>query len=328
MHKYISILGLLALSLSLGIVYDAHSYLSSPISNQKTQFEVEIARGASLTRISQQLHAAGIISQPLYFQFWARYKNQTSQLKPGEYVFNESFTPRQVLDDLVAGRIKKYQITIVEGKRLQDFLTLLHAHPKITQTVTDLAQIKTHLNISQPYLEGLFFPDTYSFAAGTTDVELLNQSYQLLQQHLQTAWQARSPESNLNTPYEALILASIVEKETSQQNERARIAGVFLSRLNKGMRLQTDPTVIYGLGDEFDGNLKRKHLRQDNPYNTYQRHGLPPSPIALVGKAAIEAVMQPEITGDLYFVAKKDGSHYFSKTYREHTQAVRKYQLN
>lgn len=328
MLKSLSILAVLSLTLSLLLAYDAHSYLRAPIAAKKTQFEVEIERGASLTRISQQLHMAGVITQPLYFQLWARIKKQTSQLKPGEYIFNETYTPRRILDAIVAGQVKKYQITIVEGKRLQDFLAGLQAHPKITQTVTDLEQLKTKLNIPQQHLEGLFFPDTYTFAAGTTDIELLRQSYQLMQTHLASTWQTRSSEVHLKTPYEALILASIVEKETSLASERARIAGVFLARLTKGMRLQTDPTVIYGLGDEFDGNLQRKHLRQDNPYNTYVRHGLPPSPIALVSKAALAAVMQPEITGELYFVAKQDGSHYFSKTYREHTEAVRKYQLN
>lgn len=328
MVKFVILTCLLVISMCMLALYDANHYLSTPIANEDAQYEIEIDRGASLTSISQQLHTAGLISQPRYFQLWARYKKQSKLLKPGEYVFNATHTPRQMLDDLVNGRVKTYQITIVEGKRLQDFLDVLHSHPKIKHTITAREQIKTSLNISKPYLEGLFLPDTYTFTSGVSDLELLEQSHKLLMQYLQAAWQTRSSALNLSSPYEALILASIVEKETSMASERARIAGVFISRLNKGMRLQTDPTVIYGLGNAFDGNLKREHLRQDNPYNTYVRHGLPPSPIALVGKAAIDAVMQPTITGDLYFVAKNDGSHYFSKTYQEHSRAVRKYQLN
>lgn len=346
---------LLMVTVSALIIIDIYSYMNDPIistsmstsmnsaispSNRNETIAIDDSRidqqgveltvktGASFSMVAAQLQQLGVIDRPAYFKAWAIAKKHTENIKPGEYVFIASQSPRQVLYDLVSGKVKQYQITIVEGKRFKDFLSDLQQHPKIIKTITDLDQVHQQFNIKHASLEGLFFPDTYTFDAHTTDMQILQQSHQLLMSHLHHAWQNREINHHLSTPYEALVLASIVEKETSVAEERARIAGVFLTRLDKDMRLQTDPTVIYGLGENFDGNLTRDHLRQANPYNTYVNKGLPPSPIALVSKASIMAVMQPQYTGDLYFVSKKDGTHYFSKTYQEHVQAVHEYQLN
>jgi UPF0755 protein len=255
------------------------------------------------------------------------YEEKTQKIKSGEYRFSSTQSPAQILDDLVQGNTMQYKLTVIEGKRFQDFFQQLQNHPKITRVIDDIEDIKVQLKIEQTSLEGLFFPDTYTFTAGTKDVDVIRQSHNLLRDFLDQEWPNRSKDSFVSSPYEALTLASIVEKETSVASERPVIAGVFISRLKINMPLQTDPTVIYGLGASFDGNLTRKHLQTDNPYNTYTRRGLPPSPIALVGKAAIRAVLHPDITGDLYFVSKNDGTHYFSKTYDQHLAAVRKYQL-
>ena len=329
--------------LSVGLMILSHmsAYMHAPIVSEHeskrssnddvyTQQSVEflVNKGASFSAVTTQLQQLKLIQHPIYFKIWATYKQQTQSIKPGEYVFTRSQSPQQILLDLVSGKVKKYQITIVEGKRFKDFIAELQQHPKIVKTITDLNQVYQRFNVQHESLEGLFAPNTYTFDADITDMQILQQSHQLLMRQLQEAWDTRDHSVKLKTPYEALILASIVEKETSVPNERARIAGVFLTRLQRDMRLQTDPTVIYGLGESFDGNLTRKHLRAANPYNTYVNKGLPPSPIALVSKASIMAVMNPEWTGDLYFVSKKDGTHYFSKTYREHVQAVREYQLN
>jgi UPF0755 protein len=302
-------------------------YVHNPISDKNDVLEIVVDQGATFNQVSQRLVEAGFITHPLYFKLLAMYEEKTQKIKSGEYRFSLAQSPAQILDDLVQGNTIQYKLTVVEGKRFQDFYQQLQDHPKIARVIGDIDDIKAQLNIEQDSLEGLFFPDTYTFSAGTKDIDVIRQSHNLLRNFLDEEWPNRSEESFVSSPYEALILASIVEKETSVESERPVIAGVFISRLDIKMPLQTDPTVIYGLGASFDGNLTRKHLQTDNPYNTYTRRGLPPSPIALVGKAAILAVLHPEITGDLYFVSKNDGTHYFSKTYKEHLAAVRKYQL-
>ena len=307
--------------------YDVHRYVNNPVSPTEENIEVTIQQGATFTAISEQLKQAGLIRKPLYFKLLAKIEEKTQMVKTGEYSFNMQSTPAEILDDLVQGNTKQYRLTVIEGKRFSDFMALLNDDEKLEHTIQGNAQIKQVLGINKDSLEGLFMPETYTFSAGTKDIEILRQSYHLLRDYLDVEWPKRSEDSFVSTPYEALILASIVEKETSAPEERARIAGVFISRLKINMPLQTDPTVIYGIGDEFDGNITRKHLQTDTPYNTYMRRGLPPSPICLMGKESIRAVLHPQITGELYFVSKKDGTHYFSKTYEEHVEAVRKYQL-
>jgi len=302
-------------------------YVNNPISDKNDIVEVAVDQGATFNQVSQRLVEAEFITHPLYFKLLAMYEEKTQKIKSGEYRFSSAQSPAQILDDLVQGNTMQYKLTVIEGKRFQDFFQQLQNHPKITRVIDDVEDIKVQLKIEQTSLEGLFFPDTYTFTAGTKDVDVIRQSHNLLRDFLDQEWPNRSKDSFVSSPYEALTLASIVEKETSVASERPVIAGVFISRLKINMPLQTDPTVIYGLGASFDGNLTRKHLQTDNPYNTYTRRGLPPSPIALVGKAAIRAVLHPDITGDLYFVSKNDGTHYFSKTYDQHLAAVRKYQL-
>jgi len=327
MLKAFSILLIAAIIAASVFAHKIQRYVNNPISDQNEVVEIAIDQGATFNQISQRLVEAGFITHPLYFKLLAMYEEKTQKIKSGEYRFRLTQSPAQILDDLVQGNTIQYKLTIIEGKRFQDFYQQLQDHPKITHVIDNVDTIKSELNIEQDSLEGLFFPDTYTFPAGTRDIDVIRQSHNLLRDFLDKEWPNRSEKSFVSSPYEALILASIVEKETSVESERPIIAGVFISRLNKKMPLQTDPTVIYGLGAAFDGNLTRKHLQTDNPYNTYTRRGLPPSPIALVGKASIRAVLHPEISGDLYFVSKNDGTHYFSKTYKEHLAAVRKYQL-
>ncbi len=327
MLKIFSLLVVIAIIASSVFAHNVHRYVNNPIGEKNELLEIAVDQGATFNQVSQRLVEAGFITHPLYFKLLAMYEEKTQKIKSGEYRFRLTQSPAQILDDLVQGNTMQYKLTIIEGKRFQDFFQQLQDHPKIERVIDNADNIKSQLNIQQDSLEGLFFPDTYTFTAGTKDIDVFRQSHNLLRDFLDQEWPKRSEESFVSSPYEALILASIVEKETSVESERAIIAGVFISRLNKKMPLQTDPTVIYGLGAAFDGNLTRKHLETDNPYNTYTRRGLPPSPIALVGKAAIRAVLHPEITGDIYFVSKNDGTHYFSKTYKEHLAAVRKYQL-
>jgi UPF0755 protein len=227
----------------------------------------------------------------------------------------------------VAGEVYLHQITIVEGSRFSEVLAALRSHEAVAATDLDEDAIMSALGTPGVHPEGQFFPDTYRFPHGTSDVEVLRVAHEALASRLQDAWRNRSPELLIKTDYEALILASIIEKETSLASERTLIAGVFHERLRRNMRLQTDPTVIYGMGDAFDGNLRRQDLERDTPYNTYTRAGLPPTPIALPGAGSIEAAVAPEVTGAVYFVAtgRGDGSHYFSATLEEHERAVRDY---
>ena len=307
--------------------HQIQDYLHSPIAESDVAVDVVIESGSSFDQAAAKLKDANIIAQPFYFKLLALYEDKTQSIKSGEYRFYLTKTPAEILDVLVTGKTMQHSITVIEGKTYKDFLAQLSQHEKIESTDSDLEAVKTKLGITHESLEGLFLPETYHFTAGAKDIDILQQSYTLLRDLLDMEWPKRSEESFVKSPYEALILASIVEKETGVAEERPRIAGVFISRLNKNMRLQTDPTIIYGLGDEFDGNITRKHLETDNPYNTYTRSGLPPTPIALPSKAAIMAVLHPDITGELFFVSKGDGTHYFSKTYEEHNAAVRKYQL-
>ena len=307
--------------------HKVHRYVHLPAGNSSNEIEVLIESGASFDNVADKLHQSELIAQPFFFKLLAMYEEKTQHIKSGEYRFTFKQTPAEILDALVSGKTVQYGLTVIEGKTFNEFWELVQQHPKLQHTIQGIEDIKSSLNITQDNMEGLFLPETYKFTAGTKDIDVLRQSYNLLREYLDKEWPQRSADSFVTSPYEALILASIVEKESSVAEERPRIAGVFISRLKKRMRLQTDPTVIYGLGNKFDGNITRKHLETDTPYNTYTRAGLPPTPIALSSAAAIKAVLHPEITGELYFVSKGDGTHYFSKTYEEHERAVRKYQL-
>ena len=296
--------------------------------NIAPDYILTVPAGANLNQLAIRLEAEGVLPSVWPLKVFARL-NDRGRIRAGEYELAVDETVLGLLDKLESGAIKYYQITFPEGLTLGEWLALLRARDKIRQTPElDRAGVVLALNISATNPEGWFAPDTYSFAAGDSELSILQRALRQMQSQLETQWQNRAPNLPYETPYEALIMASIIEKETGAASERAAIAGVFVRRLQKGMRLQTDPTVIYGLGDDYTGNLRRKHLSSPSPYNTYRIKGLPPTPIANPGAAALEAALHPAAGTALYFVAKGDGSHYFSNNLAEHQRAVRQYQIN
>jgi len=301
--------------------------LSSPMSVGDEPVVLDVPPGSSLTRLGEELERRGMLESPRLLTWYARLRGDATRIRAGEYALRPGITPIGLLEMLVAGDVILHQLTIVEGWRFADVLRVVRAHPAITATDLDGDGIMEAIGKPGVHPEGQFLPDTYTFPRGTRDVDLLGWAHRSLEQKLNEAWERRSAGVNVSTPYEALILASIIEKETALDSERRRISGVFHERLRRGMRLQTDPTVIYGLGDVFDGNLRRRDLAADTPYNTYTRHGLPPTPIALPSAASIDAAVDPEPGDAVYFVATglPDGSHYFSATLEEHNRAVQQY---
>ena len=296
-----------------------------PIAEQG--YELTVARGTSFSRVVAELHQNKLLQYPALFKVYSRLQKLDSQIKTGEYHLSSGLTPAGLLTMLTQGNVRLYRVTIPEGATWQQALDTLNKQNKLQNIDTAQAELELVSGHTNP--EGWFFPETYTYPAGGSSVDILTQAVQQMQTVLEEEWSQRDLNLPYKSPYEALIMASIIEKETGVSIERPLIAGVFVRRLEKGMRLQTDPTVIYGLGKSFDGNLKRKHLRdKSNPYNTYRHHGLPPTPIALPGRAAIWAALHPAEGKALYFVAKGDGSHYFSETLAEHERAVVKYQLN
>jgi UPF0755 protein len=288
---------------------------------------LRVPSGTPFHRVAAELGQRGLIDKPYLLRWYAGATGDAKRVRAGEYQLTPGTTSVTLLAKLVAGDVYLHQITIVEGSRFAEVLAALRSHPAIAATSLDGAAIMSALGAPGVHPEGQFFPDTYRFPYGTSDLDVLRLAHEALVERLQEAWRNRSPDLLLKTDYEALILASIIEKETSLPAERKLIAGVFYERLRRNMRLQTDPTVIYGLGDSFDGDLRRGDMDRDTPYNTYTRAGLPPTPIALPGAGSIEAAVAPEITGALYFVAtgRGDGSHHFSATFEEHEQALRDY---
>jgi UPF0755 protein len=301
--------------------------LNSPIALPAESPVFEVAAGTPLARLAEDLGMRGLLPHPRLLTWYARLTGDATRVKAGEYRIPPGASPLQLLEILIQGNVLLHQFTVVEGWRSVDVLAAMRAHPAIRASDIDLTQLMAELGAPDTHPEGQFLPDTYVFPRGTTDLELLRWAHTALVETLDRAWETRSPDVALSGPYEALILASIIERETALAAERALISGVFHERLRRGMRLQTDPTVIYGLGDAFDGNLRRRDLARDTPYNTYTRRGLPPTPIALAGAASIEAALNPRFEGALYFVAtgEPDGSHQFSATIDEHNEAVRQY---
>lgn len=296
-----------------------------------TPFIFSVEPGSNLKTISEDLQQQGLTTMPpLYLQLYGRLTGQAHQIKAGEYRVEPETTLPQLLEQMVSGKVVMNALTIVEGMTARELIDAVHAHPKIVKTLETVDEKAVMAALGKPEKngEGWFLPETYHFPSGTSDIDFLARAYQQMQLSLQQAWEQRDEDLPYETPYEALIMASIIEKETGIAEERPQIAGVFVRRLEKGMRLQTDPTVIYGMGDKFDGNLRRKDLRTDTPHNTYTRAGLPPTPICLPSIESIEAALHPAEGDSLYFVATgKEGRHVFSATLREHNNAVRKYQL-
>jgi len=331
--KKLIAVGALALALaavSTGLVaYRVNGILQQelPVTGDGLSFEVR--PGASFTSIANELAGAGLVERPEVFRLYGRVTGKASNVHAGEYLIEPGTTMKSLLDQFVAGNVQLHSFTIVPGWTYRELITAMSANPSINHTLEyeDWPAFLASLGTTYEYPEGLFLPETYRFPKATTDQDLLRQAYDLMQSTLADEWAERSPNLPIDSAYDALVLASIIEKETARADERARIAGVFVRRLQTGMRLQTDPTVIYGVGDEFDGNLTRRHLRTDTPYNTYTRGGLPPTPIALPGREAINAALHPEDGNEIYFVAtgQGDGSHRFSETKEQHDAAVSEY---
>jgi UPF0755 protein len=259
----------------------------------------------------------------------ARVLRKERDIKAGSYEINEAVTPTDLLEKLTRGDVTQAEVRLIEGWTFSQFRAALDASPDLRHDTTGLedTQILARLQAPEPHPEGLFFPDTYLFGKGSSDLAVLRRAYRAMQRHLKAEWDAKNADLPYQSPYEALIMASIIEKETGKSEERDQIGGVLVNRLRIGMRLQVDPTIIYGLGATFDGNLKRNHLTEDGPYNTYTRAGLPPTPIAMPGLASLRAAMRPGKTDAMYYVSRKDGSSHFSRTLEEHNRAVAKYQL-
>jgi UPF0755 protein len=304
-------------------------FLQTPVVVPDNGAKLEILPGMAFRQVSDQLAENGIIDSPTLFRLYGRLSGNAGRIQAGEYLVEAGSTPKTLLGKFTTGNVRLYSFTIVEGWTFRELLAALAAEPAVENTIQyeDWRAILETFSAEATHPEGLFLPETYRFPKGSRDVDVLRQAYELMQAVLAEEWDRRAVNLPISTPYEALILASIVEKETALASERPRIAGVFVRRLESRMRLQTDPTVIYGIGVDFNGNLTRSDLRTDTPYNTYTRSGLPPTPIALPGKAAINAALNPAAGSELFFVATGlgDGSHQFSDTKEQHDQAVQEY---
>jgi UPF0755 protein len=322
----VAALGALFLGSAL-IAADFFMFLNRPMLNTGKSAIYEIKPGAPLHQIARELEQRGLLSRYIYWIILARLQGKARSIKAGEYHLQGPLMPQQLLDELVAGKTRQFSLTLVEGWTFRQVMAALAQHPQIKHTLGKAGDVMAQLGMPGVNPEGWFFPDTYQFPRGTTDIDFLRRSYDLMKKRLYTIWTTRNAGLPLKTAYQALIMASIVEKETALPKERPMIAAVLLSRLKKDMRLQTDPTVVYGLGDSYDGDIRTRDLRLDTPYNTYIRKGLPPTPIAMPGRAALEAVVHPTPSNALYFVATKNGGHHFSASYAEHRKAVIKYQL-
>jgi len=329
--KKLIILGSLAIVLASSVLaYQLISFQFEAINTSSDSQTFTIPAGSNIKSIANRLSQEKIIEDPWLFILLARIKGVDTSVKAGEYQLIKGQSNAELLETFTQGKSIQYTFAIIEGWSFKQLLAAIATNPIIENSLVGKSneEIMTLLGYPDQHPEGLFFPDTYSFPKGTTDVSFLRRAYQLMQNHLEREWKNRADNLPVKTSYEALILASIVEKETGAAYERPLIAGVFVNRLRKGMRLQTDPTVIYGMGDEYKGDIRFRDLKKDTPYNTYTRKGLTPTPIALPGLDAIRAVLHPEQTKAIFFVSRGDGTHQFSETLAQHNMAVSKYQLN
>ncbi|HHJ39197.1 MAG: aminodeoxychorismate lyase [Methylothermaceae bacteria B42] len=317
------------IGMAAGAFWLWHQYqqgLQSPLANTQTVV-FEVRKGDNLKAVAARLQQRGWLKQPLWLQAWAYQQKAAQKIKAGEYQIPPGTTVKELLAMMVAGKVKQYKITLVEGWTVKQALSALQSHPALQYTLqgVPLEKLLAELGLPSGHPEGRFFPDTYFFVKNTSDREILRRAYEKMTKVMTEEWQNRQPDLPLKNTYEALILASIVEKETGKLAEQPQIAGVFIRRLKIGMRLQSDPTVIYGMGDAYQGDIRYRDLRQDTPYNTYIHAGLPPTPIAMPGRSAIHAVLHPHPGKALYFVANGDGGHVFSATLKEHNRAVARF---
>lgn len=305
----------------------AYLFATRPVGLKTSPFDFEITSGVGLRGASRQMVDAGIDMSVWQFTWLGRVLGKASQIKAGSYEIETGVTPWQLLQKLTRGDINQGEVVLIEGKTFADFRQLLDSHPDIRHDSTGMrnAELLAKLGIDAPNPEGLFFPDTYLFPKNASDLDIYRRAHLALSRRLEAEWNSRAAELPYRSPYEALIMASIIEKETGLASDREQISAVFVNRLRSGMLLQTDPTVIYGLR-QFDGNLHKKDLQADTPYNTYLRSGLPPTPIALPGQSSLYAALHPAVSDNYYFVARGDGSSVFSRTLEEHNQAVARYQ--
>ncbi|MET0984461.1 MAG: endolytic transglycosylase MltG [Steroidobacteraceae bacterium] len=307
----------------------AQRWLNESLPTLQDPVAYELPKGKSMRALAQDLAARGIVDRPRVWELWARYTGDANKLRAGEYALTPGLTPVQLLKLFTSGEVILHSVTLIEGTNIRDLRAMLARNTSLRSLTAGMSneELMAALGEINLHPEGQFFPDTYRFPRGTSDLDILKIAHRRLQTELTARWQQRASDLPLASPYEALILASIVEKETALDRERPLIAGVFAQRLRRGMRLQTDPTVIYGLQEAYDGNIRRADLTRDTPYNTYTRAGLPPTPIAMVGAASLDAAVRPESTDALFFVAtgEPDGSHYFSRTNDEHQAAVQRY---
>jgi UPF0755 protein len=327
LFKGVVVLLLLAGALAAGAYHWLHQPMGSRMSGTQA-LDLSIEPGTSPKAIAQMVVDAGADVPPLALYVWFRLSGQSRQIRAGSYEFNAQTTPVRLLSMLVRGEESLRTLTLVEGWNIRQLRQALARADQLKPDSQALDDEALMVQLGRPgvHPEGRFFPDTYSYAKGSSDLAVLQRAMKAMDKQLDKAWQARSALAAVKSPEEALILASIVEKETGKASDRPQISGVFNNRLRIGMLLQTDPTVIYGLGAGFDGNLRRSDLRRDTPYNTYTRGGLPPTPIAMPGKSAMLAAVQPADTRAVYFVAKGDGSSHFSATLDEHNRAVNRFQ--
>ena len=308
---------------------DMQTRLVAPLRlDQPELFAIE--PGMSLLAVADELAQRGWFDYPLYLQLEGKLRGVDGLVKAGQYQVEPGSTARSLLDMIVAGKVARHALTIPEGWTFQQIMTALHEHPHVSRLLssTDPEQVMAQIGYPGYAAEGRFFPDTYYFPSGSTDIDFLRRAFRQMESVLNEEWETRRAGLPYQSPYQALVMASLIEKETAAADEREQIAGVFIRRLERNMKLQTDPTVIYALGNNFDGDITRKDLGIDSPFNTYRHKGLPPTPIAAAGRASIRAALQPGAGEDLYFVATgENGRHYFSRSLAEHNRAVAKYQL-
>lgn len=324
------LLGLLASVLVVVVVLAVwfSSWLQQPLSVPKQGLIFPLESGSSVGHLAYGLNRAGAMQYPRLFLLYARVSGKTS-VKIGEYKIAEGATPQSLLEQVNNGEVVSYRLTLVEGWSYRQALEYLHTQPKLKRQLKlgDWSQNDAILATGLPHPEGWFFPDTYQYVAGASDADILRRAHTAMKEVLAEEWGQKAEHLPYKDSYQALIMASIVERETGAPSERAQIAGVFVRRLDIGMRLQTDPTVIYGMGERYKGNIRRADLREKTTYNTYVIRGLPPTPIALPGREAIHAALHPDDGDTLYFVARGDGSHQFSADLDSHNRAVREYQF-
>ena len=321
------ILGIVATLVLAGVLTQ---FAYTPLALKTVPMEFTLQPGSSLSSVAAQLHTQGVTPDRWRFRLLARLLGKAARIKAGHYTLGRALTPLALLDKLTQGEVSAREIVFIEGWTFQQMRDALDAHPSVRHDTTSLsaAAILDQLGIKMDQPEGLFFPAKYYIDSGKSDLSILRRAYETMQQHLDKEWAVRAPGLPYDSPYQALIMASIIEKETAVASERPLIAAIFINRLRTGMRLQTDPSVIYGLGMAYDGNLRKRDLQTDTPYNTYTRTGLPPTPIAMPGLDSVHAALHPAYSDALYFVAKGDGSHQFSDTLEEHNRAVARYQKN